>query len=435
MMPDSSQDQSWLTVEESMRPLVSCRCAQGLSVIGLSLLAACGQAPQRSASTLRLAGVGTQASCDSAVAALPALRTHNGQFRKVGEIPLSDMLLRPQTGMLDAATGRVWELDRATPGVVGVSLVGEAPVRWGRRGSGPGDIATMPISRVGRSIAPMGSKVLVVDAYRLQLFDTDGRPRALVALSGNPLALSPGLSVRRLTDTSALLGIVQSRLERDTSFLARTTNRFLLVRLVGDSLEVDSLSLTLASRFRYAGGLNRTGQPLYNLFVMAQMGETWGVSGGALTALSFSGYGVCTIDPATGAASGLYRLDLARRPTTDAERIAAHERFPGIDDKLPSGESWGEEMDGAWPSHVPWYLHLVTGDDILAAARSVSPTQEAVDLVRKGQYVGSAITDTRWLLNVIAIEGDSLLRLEEGDSDKDPTLAWYRLGPSRPSPN
>jgi hypothetical protein len=333
-------------------------------------------------------------------------------------------------GEYDKKGQELWILDPSGPSVVAIDQTGHEAARFGRRGSGPGDLFVLPWYRPGHNLALVGDRVLVLDAYRLSQFTEGGRFVNVTAAAGTPTSLLPGASLMAMSDTAAILGVFQSRMSPDTAFATRASIRFFSVHPSDREVRIDTIPLSLVSKEWYAGGSNRSGTPFYNSFVF-QIGETWAVSRGRLLALSFSSFGFCRVDPVRQAVEGAVRIEGTPRSTSNAERLAVHENFPGIDEKLPTGVTWGKELDDHWPSTAPWYMQIVAGDRYIAASRSVSLTGDRVDLFSGTSYVGSFPTPPGWLLQVTGISGDSLLRVEQDSVTDAYSLSWYHLKDGR----
>jgi hypothetical protein len=216
----------------------------------------------------------------------------------------------------------------------------------------------------------------------------------------------------------------------DTSIAGRATTRFYLLHLAAPKLRIDTLPYFLTSREWYNGGYNRSGIPFYSKFGF-EMGETWAVSHGQLLALSFSAFGICKIDPSARMVISAMNIRAGRRRTTDAERLAVHEMFPGIDGQNPDGTNWGQELDDHWPSTTPWYMHMVAGDRLIAASRSISIKEDAVDLFDGDSYLGTVTTAHGWLHQIVAVAGDSLLWAEPDTTMGAQSLTWFRMRPAR----
>lgn len=283
----------------------------------------------------------------------------------------------------------------------------------------------LPWVRSGREVALLGGQVLVLDQYRLSLFTRQGRFRDILSIAANPVGMQPGVSILAATDTTVLLGVLQSRMTKDTSTEARATIRFYRVGVTGTRLRIDTLGYSLASKERINGGYNRVGVPLYNKFGF-QMGETWSIAGGELLALSFRGFGVCRIDPDDGSVLSAIRVSGDPRPTSSAERLQVHKDFPGIDEVMPDGMNWGKELDEHWPATAPWYMHIIAGGRRVATSRSISVAEDQVDLFDDTAYVGSFPVRQGWLRSVVAVAGDSLLRVETDTTTETFELVWYR---------
>lgn len=397
------------------------------AIVGVSLcIAGCGHQAERALEALTDAPTGLQAACDSAVLQQTPVEVRLGALAQGQSTPVLTDAVNLRRGGYTPGSGELWVLDPAGPSVVAISAQGREQARFGRSGSGPGDLFVRPWYRPGYNVAVLRDRILVFDAYRLSQFKKDGEFVSVVAYPGSPMGLLPGASLVALSDSTALLGVLQSRMTSDTDFAARTTTRFFVVEPGHRDLELDPLPITLASREWYAGGLNEARVPYYSSFVF-QMGETWAVSGGDLFALSFRAFGVCQLDPTRRAVESAVRVAGEPRATTDAERRAVHEKFPGIDDRLPSGVTWGQELDDHWPATAPWYMQIVAGERMIAASRSTSLTEDRIDLFDRTSYLGSFTTSPGWMLQVTAIAGDSLLRVEQDSVSGDHSLTWYHL--------
>jgi hypothetical protein len=360
------------------------------------------------------------------VAVSPATTVHMGRLVRSRPIEVSAEVHGLADGAYDPPSGTLWVLDRSRPAVVVIDAAGKELRQWGRKGSGPGDLFVMPLVRPGHNVALVGDAVLVVDMYRLSQFTREGRFRDLIQLSGNPMALQPGVSLAPLSDSTVLLAVAQSRLTGDTSFAARATVRFYLVHLAEPKLRIDSLSYVLTSKEWYNGGYNHSGIPFYSKFGF-EMGETWAVSNGELYAASYGGFGLCRMDPSTGIVNSAMQVAATPRRTSYAERLAVHAMYPGIDETNPDGTNWGRELDDHWPSTAPWYMHVVAGSRLIAASRSIGLTEDGVDLFTGTSYLGTITTPSGWLHTVITIAGDSLLRVEQDTTTDAYSLAWYHF--------
>ena len=394
------------------------------------LLVSCAKPAPPPASNGRSVSIDRQAECDSAVVSNDALAVRPRSLEHLSSYPMTAEVVfpLPPRGGYDLGTGRYLMIDPSGPAVVAIDNYGSERVRWGQKGSGPGDLFILPWYRPGHSVAALGDELLIFDMYRLSQFDREGHFRDLVKIADNPSALLPGASIVTLTDSTALLGVVQSRISTDTSFESRIATRFYQVHSAAPTLRSDTLPYTLASSSRYAGGFKPGGFKFYDAFTF-EMGETWTVSRGGLFAVSFAEFGICRLDPLSGIVQGVARVGVERRRTTNAERIALHEQSPGMDETNPDGSNFGAEMDAHWPATTPWYMALVGGDSLVAASRSVTRTEDQVDFFDGPSYLGSVSVRRGWFLSVLAITGDSLLRLERDTATDEFAMAWYRLGP------